>query len=103
MMHTTEAAPYQYNAETGSMEFSEFATDFILQEFPFRNEFADIWNMDSVNESPYYKDGHLTDFGDGISYDDFLYYINNNMDMTDLFHSRPSIDETLDCYPEEIN
>ena len=59
MMATDEPAPYQYNAETQCMEVSNFATDFTLQEFPFHNEFTDIWEVDQLGYVPYYEDGHL--------------------------------------------
>ena len=72
MVATDEAAPYQYNAETQSMEVSNFATDYTLQEFPFQNEFTDIWQVDELGYVPYYTDGHLQSITDDLSYDDFI-------------------------------
>ena len=32
-----------YNPETQTMEMSNFATDYTIQEFPFHNDFSNIW------------------------------------------------------------
>ena len=72
MMATDEAAPYQYNAETKCMEVSNFATEHSLQQFPFHNEFSDIYQIDELGYVPYYEDGHLDYLFDGMSYDDFI-------------------------------
>lgn len=80
MMATNAPAPFQYNAETKCMELSNFATDFILQEFPFHNEFTDIWQVDDLGYVPYYGGGHLTDITNDLSYDDFI-----NAFATDCF------------------
>lgn len=72
MMATDEPAPYQYNADTKCMEVSNFATDFSLQEFPFHNEFTDIWQVDDLGYVPFYGEGHLNNLTDELSYEDFL-------------------------------
>lgn len=72
MMATDEPAPYQYNAETKCMEVSNFATDFSLKEFPFHNEFSDIWQVDEIGYVPYYGEGHLVNITDDLSYDEFI-------------------------------
>lgn len=57
MLATDEAAPYQYNEVSGKMEFSNFATEYTVSEFPFHNEFSDIYeiaNPDGYNYIPYY-------------------------------------------------
>lgn len=72
MVATDEPAPYQYNAETQSMEVSNFATDYTLQEFPFHNEFTDIWQVDELGYVPYYANGHLQSLTDDLSYNDFI-------------------------------
>ena len=78
MMATDEPAPYQYNAETQCMEVSNFATDFTLQEFPFHNEFTDIWEVDQLGYVPYYEDGHLWSITENLSYDDFAFAYGND-------------------------
>lgn len=50
MMATNEAAPYQYNEILHTMETSNFASDFILKEFPFHNEFDSIYDLSSHDE-----------------------------------------------------
>lgn len=82
MMATDKPAPYQYNAETKTMEMSNFATDFTLQEFPFHNEFSDIWQIDDLGYVPYYVDGHLVNVTEDLTYDDFM-----NAFVTDSFGS----------------
>jgi len=72
MMATDEPAPYQYNSETGCMEVSNFASDYTISEFPFHNEFTDIWQVDNLGYVPYYGNGHLDLITDEISYDDFV-------------------------------
>jgi hypothetical protein len=76
MMATDEPAPYQYNAEMQCMEISNFATEFTLQEFPFHNEFSDIWEVDELDYVPYYADGHLLSITDDLSYEAFTYAYN---------------------------
>lgn len=84
MMATDEPAPYQYNTKTQSMEVSNFATDYTLQEFPFHNEFTDIWQVDDLGYVPYYSDGHLLSITDDLSYDDFVYaYGSDSFDSID--------------------
>ena len=84
MIATDEPAPYQYNAETQSMEVSNFATDYTLQEYPFHNEFTDIWQVDKLGYVPYYTDGHLVSITDDLSYDDFVYaYDGDSFDTID--------------------
>lgn len=72
MMATDEPAPYQYNAETECMELSNFATEYTIEEFPFHNEFTDIWKVDDLGYVPYYEDGHLDNITDNLSYDEFV-------------------------------
>lgn len=84
MMATDEPAPYQYNAETQCMEVSNFATDFCLQEFPFHNEFTDIWEVDQLGYVPYYGEGHLSSITEDLSYDAFAFaYTNDRFDTLD--------------------
>lgn len=71
MVATDEPAPYQYNPETQCMELSNFATDFSLQNFPFHNEFSDIYEIDQAGYVPFYEEGHLN-YIDEISYDEFV-------------------------------
>ena len=88
MMATDEPAPYQYNAETKCMEVSNFATDFTLQEFPFHNEFSDIWKVDEIGYVPYYGEGHLVNITDDLSYDDFInsYTADSFSDLDESFN-----------------
>lgn len=72
MMATNEPAPYQYNPETKCMEVSNFATEFTLKEFPFHNEFTDIWQVDDLGYVPFYGEGHLNNITNDLSYDDFI-------------------------------
>lgn len=96
MMATDEPAPYQYNAETQSMEVSNFATDFTLQEFPFHNEFSDIWQVDELGYVPYYVDGHLTSITEDLSYNDFTNsYASDSFDILDDSFNMMDIDNTL--------
>lgn len=84
MMATDEPAPYQYNAENQCMEVSNFATEFTLQEFPFHNEFTDIWEVDQLGYVPYYEDGHLWSITENLSYDDFASaYGNDSFNILD--------------------
>jgi hypothetical protein len=87
MMATDEPAPYQYNPETQTMEMSNFATDYAIQEFPFHNEFSNIWQVAEVGYVPYYDEGHLDYVTDNLSYDDFTaHYEENDFDfLNDLF------------------
>lgn len=92
MMATDEPAPYQYNAETKQMEMSNFATDFSIQEFPFHNDFSNIWEIAEVDYTPYYDEGHLDFITDDLSNDDFtahydsndLDFLNNNFGFNDI-------------------
>ncbi len=90
MMATDEPAPYQYNAETGCMEVSNFATEFSLQEFPFHNDFTNIWQVEELGYVPYYSEGHLDCITDELSYDDFMFAYDN-----DRFES---LDDSLNMY-----
>lgn len=90
MMATDTPAPYQYNAETKSMEVSNFATDFALKEFPFHNEFTDIWHVDAVGYVPYYGAGHLNNVLEDLSYEDF-----QNAYLGDRFSS---LDDSFNMY-----
>lgn len=84
MMATDEPAPYQYNAHSKCMEVSNFATDESMREFPFHNEFTDIWEVDRLGYVPYYEDGHLLSLTENMSYDDFISaYDNDRFDMLD--------------------
>lgn len=67
MMATDEAAPYQYNEGTQCMEYSNFATNFKIQDFPFHNEFSSIYEFEVFN-------GYEPLFGeDGIDWDEFYF------------------------------
>lgn len=68
MMATDEPAPYQYNAEDKCMEYSNFATEFSIKEYPFHNDFTDIWQVDKLGYVPYYKDGHCINLTDDLLY-----------------------------------
>lgn len=100
MMATDEPAPYQYNAETKCMEVSNFATDFTLQEFPFHNEFTDIWQVDTLGYVPYYGEGHLFNITEDLSYEDFMNSyetndisgLNDSFDMLDIDDSLTKIE-----------
>lgn len=84
MMATDEPAPYQYNAEDKCMEVSNFSTDFTLKEFPFHNEFTDIWEVEQLGYVPYYGEGHLCKLTDELSYEDFASaYSNDSFDTLD--------------------
>ncbi len=94
MMATDEPAPYQYNAETKCMEVSNFATDFALQEFPFHNEFTNIWEVNELGYVPYYDDGHLLSITDELTYNDFVFAYND--DRFDILDDSLNIHETND-------
>lgn len=87
MMATDEPAPYQYNPETQTMEMSNFATDYTIQEFPFHNDFSNIWQVAEVGYVPYYDEGHLDYVTDDLSYEDFTaHYEDSDYDfLNDLF------------------
>lgn len=73
MVATDEAAPYQYNPDTGKMEFSEFATEFSMVEFPFHNEFSDIHEIAaSENLEPRFSSNHLFCYEDSWGSDDCM-------------------------------
>lgn len=95
MMATDEPAPYQYNAEDQCMEMSNFATEFTLQEFPFHNEFTDIWEVEQLGYVPYYEDGHLWSITEKLSYDDFAFAYNND--------SFDTLDSSLNMYDDTDN
>lgn len=56
MMATNEPAPYQYNAETQSMEASPFQTSYTISKFPFHNEFSHLYDMGSNQDSEVHED-----------------------------------------------
>lgn len=96
MMATDEPAPYQYNAETRCMEVSNFATDYTLQEFPFHNEFTDIWEVDDLGYVPYYGEGHLVNITDDLLYEDFMNsYTTDSFDSLDDSFNMMNIDDSL--------
>lgn len=96
MMATDIPAPYQYNELTGKMEFSNFATDYAIAEFPFHNEFSDIYQLDELDYQPYYDDGHLFNVAEGLSYEDFVTHLEDeNFDALD---EALEIDEMPDIY-----
>lgn len=65
MMATDDAAPYQYNEETQCMEYSNFATNYEIQDFPFHNDFSSIYEFDEYYDyEPLY--GH-----EGIGIEEF--------------------------------
>jgi hypothetical protein len=73
MMATDMPAPYQYNEETGLMEMSNFATEYTIAEFPFHNQFSDIYEMGELYEyEPFYAEGHLDYIIEDVAYDDFI-------------------------------
>lgn len=93
MMATDEPAPYQYNPESQSMEMSNFATDYSIEEFPFHNDFTDIWQVDQLGYVPYYDEGHLDYLTDNLSYDDFsAYYEDGDWDDLDNLFGMNDID-----------
>lgn len=71
MVATDEPAPYQYNAETQMMEYSNFATDYTVTQFPFHNEFSDIYTLAEMESEPFYEEGHLDFLMDDLAYADF--------------------------------
>lgn len=94
MMATDEAAPYQYDADNHCMQISNFATDYSIQEFPFHNEFTNIWQVDDLGYVPYYSDGHLLNITDDLSYDKFNYAFNDDsFDSLDDSFNINDIDE----------
>lgn len=98
MMATDEAAPYQYNEETQCMEYSNFATNFEIQDFPFHNDFSSIYEFDDsydyeplygeygIDTEEFYGDDHGIYAGDN---DDYL-----GTSETDLLKEEP-------FYPEQ--
>lgn len=79
MVATDQPAPYQYNAEEKCMELSNFATDYTIKEFPFHNEFSDIYEIDKLGYVPYYNNGHLENFITALENNDI-------MTLNDLFN-----------------
>lgn len=96
MMATDEPAPYQYNAEYQCMEMSNFATEFTLQEFPFHNEFTDIWEVDQLGYVPYYEDGHLLSITEDLSYEDFIFSYNNG--SFDTLDDSLNMNDDTECF-----
>lgn len=79
MVATNDAAPYQYNPDTRQMEFSNFATLYTMSEFPFTNEFADIYAFEEAdNYLPYYENGHIDQISDDFSFADFFEAFENH-------------------------
>lgn len=58
MASSVEAAPYQYNSLTHEMEYTDFANDQIVAEYPFHDEISDIW---SINEADYVPEDEYMD------------------------------------------
>lgn len=92
MVATDEAAPYQYNADTGCMEVSNFATDFTLSNFPFHNEFSNIWEVNELGYVPFYGEGHLDTIISGMDYDDFVSAYDSGS-IPDLDYAFGTVDE----------
>lgn len=96
MMATDVSAPYQYNEQTREMEFSNFATEYTVAEFPFHNEFSDIYQLDFYGYEPYYNEGHLFNVAEGLSHEEFIEHLEDadfNY-LNDLFE----LDEMPDTY-----
>lgn len=74
MVATDEAAPYQYNPDTGKMEFSDFATEYSITEFPFSNSFSDIYQIAEAEDyQPEYGiEDNVFTFEDIWSNDDYM-------------------------------
>lgn len=88
IMATDMPAPYQYNEEIGLMEMSNFATDYTIADFPFHNQFSDIYEMEEMyGYEPFYADGHLDYMTEDVTYDDFIsHWENHDYDsLNDLF------------------
>ena len=96
MMATDVPAPYQYNELTEEMEFSNFATEYTVAEFPFHNEFSDIYQLDSDWYEPYYNEGHLFNVAERLSHEEFIeHWEDSDFDsLNDLF----GLDEMPDTY-----
>ena len=96
MMATDVPAPYQYNELTREMEFSNFATEYTVAEFPFHNVFSDIYQLDSDGYEPYYNEGHLFNVAEGLSHEEFIeHWKDANFNyLNDLFE----LDEMPDTY-----
>lgn len=115
MMSTDEPAPYQYNETTHQMEFSNFATDYTVAEFPFHNEFSDIYDMTAINAvdyDPYYSNGYLYNVVEGVSHEDFLEHwldddpnaLDGLLHVDDMDNSwNQIIFEDHDANPDSIN
>lgn len=79
MMTTDMPAPYQYNEEIGLMEMSNFATEYTLAEFPFHNQFSDIYEMEEMCAyEPFYAEGHLNNITEDVKFDDFISHWGNH-------------------------
>lgn len=73
MVATNDAAPYQYNPDTGKMEFSDFATNYSVEEFPFHNTFSDIYEIAAIDDyQPDYGIDNLYKFEDICGDDDCM-------------------------------
>ena len=73
MVATDDAAPYQYNPDTGKMEFSDFATEYSIEEFPFHNPFSDIYEIATVDDyHPDFGFDNLFKFEDNWRNDDCM-------------------------------
>lgn len=97
MVATDEAAPYQYNPDTKQMEYSNFATEYSISEFPFSNEFSDIYAFNNqCDYNPYYTFGHIDNLTEDLSYADFMDSYENH-DFASLESSFDnSVDDTND-------
>ena len=52
---------------------SNFATEYTIAEFPFHNQFSDIYEMGELYEyEPFYAEGHLDYIIEDVAYDDFI-------------------------------
>lgn len=79
MVATDDAAPYQYNPDTKLMEYSNFATDYSVQEFPFTNTFSDIYAFDNTDSyEPFYEDGHISQLTEDMTFDDIIDAFHNH-------------------------
>jgi len=60
MVSTTQPAPYQYNADTQQLEYSQFATNFIPQS---AYDFQHVLLPDFNDYCPFFDSGHLNFIG----------------------------------------
>ncbi|MDR1883521.1 MAG: hypothetical protein LBR26_12190 [Prevotella sp.] len=97
MVSTTKPAPYQYNADTQEMEFSQFAVnaDFASNDNHFTNEFNTA-DLDFNHYNPMFDDGHL-DYINGMSYSDYVHhYLTNPAFLETFFYDNPVTDMSDD-------